>query len=178
MVSRKRPITKSTLYLKATIKVAIVVAAIVFAFLSIVMFTTSPEGIIVSDFIPIVGMTLVGVAICALQPLRALWCLRQQERFLGFSFNEEMKQYHINQLPHNSGNWFIVVEGYKIIAFRKDFIDRFGDYREIHELFYGVTAKEVILVCTDGKNRVLQVSAKSQLISDLRGWHEKQKRRG
>jgi len=109
------------------------------------------------------------IIFCAPLPLQGLSWIKKQENFFHFRFCEEMERDQIHQLPHSSGNWFLVAKKFKILALRRDFIVGLENYKEHYD--YGTLKAEIIIVGADGKKRKMR-SPDARIISELQQWFD------
>jgi len=110
-------------------------------------------------FVLLVAMTLP-------LPLSGITRITMQEKFLGFSFNDEMKKCNILNPPFMSYNWFIDVDKTRVIAFRRDFITAVSVHKQSGNR--GMTSHAVINTLNGG---TLNVTGAHNSIMSLGNWY-------
>lgn len=111
---------------------------------------------------------LVGIILPTLllsMPLRGIWVLGRQERKLGFSFSSEMEARGATGTSFEDGDWFVGLGNTRIVAFRRDYIDR------ISSVEGSDSGDRCLLVSKDGKRH--KVYASKEVLEDLRRWFRK-----
>jgi len=123
------------------------------------------EPIIFLGFLLVLGGTFLALARIYFASL-AIIRLNRQERFLGFSFNEEMKKHSIKSVKHESPEWFIYVS-YSLsltrafIFLRRDFILSISKVKHVDNRGAGQLSRWGVSVKTrDGKKQTIIASQK------------------
>jgi hypothetical protein len=103
--------------------------------------------------------------------------IKKQEKYFGISFSDEMKRYRIDvvasrdnerkyqleRIGDKSMDWFIIVDGSAIIAFKRDYVISIGEHIGEDSCF-----QEVTVLCVDGTKQVVRGTKDS--IKEFREW--------
>ena len=155
---RKTPITKMALYLRA-MRMALWVTIAFGALMTLMsLFSDAGAG---SDplstlwFIFSTTFAFFIFLILAMSPiiLTELYLIKKQEKHFGFNFNDDMKLHDIRNFAHMDENWFILVSGSRVYAYRKGFITDFGT--QSNSIFSRKMSSRVVVACADGKARII-----------------------
>ena len=138
-------------------------------------------------FGPIIGfgsLLVLGGACLALTRIYfaslAMIRLNRQEKFLGFSFNEEMKKQNIKSIKHESPDWFMYAS-YSLsltrafIFLRRDFIRSVSKVKHVDNRGTRQLSRWGVIVKTrDGKKQTIIASEKknSDLIYKFKQWQK------
>ena len=158
---RSKPITKMALYLRA-MRVSLWMIIPFFVLISLMALAGDANvqpGL--QNMVIFIGGTTLGfiaVLLVILTPLvlQDLRHIKRQEKHYGISFNDEMKELDVRQFFHKDENWLIIVNRFRIYAFRKDFLTDFGIQRR--SLLGKRMEAKVIAACADGKARMISGS--------------------
>ena len=95
---------------------------------------------------------------------RAIYRIKQQETFLGFSFDEEMQKNYVKELEYKSQDWFIDVKkaGY-LAVWRRDYIVALEKHRKV-----GRMMSQIIMITADGRKKKIKHAHKN--IIALEAW--------
>jgi len=171
---RSKPITKMALYLRA-MRVSLWITIPFFLLISLMAFMgeANIQPGLQSQLLFIGGTTLgfcailtLILSILVLQDLRRI---KQQEKYYGFNFNDEMKQLDIREFVHMDAKWLILVSRIRVYAYRKGFLTDFGFQRK--SLLGKKMEAKIIASCADGKARMIYGSG-ATLIA-IQEWAQK-----
>jgi len=133
--NHKKTITIWKLYTRAMREMFWIVAIFsIFSYLGMNYVQISKHGWVEWSVLPHLGEALrifiyFGLFLflgCLPFTLKGIICIKRQERSLGISFNQEMKNNHITKFNHQDDNWFITVTLARIIVYKRDYIASIG----------------------------------------------------
>ena len=110
-------------------------------------------------------VVFVGIALplfMLVMPLRGIYVLGQQERALGFSFEEEMSARGVTGTTHEDDDWFVDISNARVVAFRRDYV------KKITSVEGGESGDRCVVFSKSGKKH--KVYAAGSTLEDLRRW--------
>lgn len=137
----------------------------------------TPHEVVLLSGIVAVFIFLFCSFLFSLIPLPQLRQIARQEGYLGICFSDEMKSYRIEvvatqynerkyqlkRIDDESMDWFVVLDGSAIIAFKRDYIIDIGEHIGEDSYF-----QKVIVFCVDGTKQV--VRGTKDTILEFREW--------
>jgi len=125
------------------------------------------------SFLELIGLSLMGFMpiTIGLGPLivtnltKGLKYIAEQEKYYEIEFDEDVKNIMMEYFIYEGLDWYIDVDGCRLVVFRNGFITGFEKYKKLDRR--GRRAY-VTAVCVDGKKRRLRGSVSS--IARLRKW--------
>ena len=98
---------------------------------------------------------------------KGLKWIKEQEEFYQIDFDDDVKDVTMKtQSRHDGYDWYIDIEGFRMIVFKNGFIARFEKYKKVGWRHGGT--EHITAVCLDGKKRRLKGGSPS--ITNLRKW--------
>lgn len=178
MKKRNKTITKWSLYWQASklpIGIGLFVGVILLLMLLPLLFIDDETMNIFYLLLLVLGGTIF---MCLMQLLmflpitiRGILHIKNQERFFGFKFDNEMKNHNINSFSYQDNNWFIGVTNSRIYAYRGDYFNKLDEGIEfktaIEKVGY-VLRVETKVKCVDGKT--ILIVSDDQTIKKLKEW--------
>jgi len=153
-----KAITKMALYLRA-MRVSLWITIPFFVLISLMAlmgYANIQSGLqSMLLFIGTTTLSFFAILLLILSPfvLQDLYRIKKQEKHYGFNFNDEMKRLDIRGFIHMDSKWLIIVDRFRIYAYRKGFLVDFGLHRKS---FLGKKMEaKVMASCADGKVRIL-----------------------
>ena len=126
------------------------------------------------SFLELIGLSLMGFMpvtiglgpFIATNLVRGLKYINEQEKFYEIEFDEDVENIMMENPIYEGSDWYIDVDGFRLVVFRNGFITAFEKYKKVSNR--GVGRAYVTAVCKDGKKRRLNGSVSS--IARLRKW--------
>ena len=128
------------------------IGAIFILFLIVSIFNQEPL-----PFLKLIGLSLLGFipATVGLGPfiatnlIRGMKYINEQEKFYEIEFDEEASNIILEKPLYEGSDWYIDVDGFRLIVFRNGFITAFEKYKKVGNR--GGGRAYVTAVCADGK---------------------------
>ena len=171
---RNKPITKMALYLRAMrVSLWLTIPFLVLISLMTLMGDANIQPGVQSTLTFIGGTSLAFFAILLviLSPgvLQDLRCIKKQENYYGFNFNDEMKRLDIRAFAHVDEQWLILVDRFRVYAYRKGFLTDFGFQKK--SILGKKMESKIIAACADGK--ALMLTGGGANLAAIQDWAQK-----
>jgi len=167
---RRRPITKTALFIRA-VRVSLLVS-IAFGVLAwFAVSSTSDAQAGVWEALRFAAGSALGLQVFMLLTLSVLVfqdfrTIAKQEKLYGFRFRDEMEKYQIKTFQQIKGEWFVLVGGCRVYAFRRGFITDFG--KQKGSMLGKKLGAKMMVECADGVVRVL--GGDRSVLTALQNW--------